>query len=53
MKVILRLVDGLLYNDKGEQEFLDADYFYTAEYALRWLSENTDGSFAVVEAEEV
>lgn len=54
MEIILRLVDGRLYNDKAEELFPDADYFYSADDAVRWLSENTTGeSYLVVEAEAV
>lgn len=36
----LTLINGVLYNDKGESVYDEADYFSTAEEAERWLKEN-------------
>ena len=53
METILRLVDGRLYNDKAEEVFPDADYFYSTDDAIRWLCENAKGTFIIMEAEAV
>lgn len=36
----LTLRDGVLYNADGNPAFVDADYFASAEDAMRWLDEN-------------
>jgi hypothetical protein len=46
----LTLLNGVLYNSKGEAVYDEADYFADVQEAQRWLKEN--GVKATVKEEE-
>ncbi len=46
---VLKLLNGVLYDEDGNAVYEEADYFADVEEAQRWLQENGSDAKVVVE----